>query len=146
MGIYDFEKLYAEYDKYHTNIINKFINISTNIIILLSLMILGFYVNILGNNITNIMLILYICYYFIIRIKLGIIMIFNLIILKEISYYYYFVFTDIWIFIIPILCTCIFLKSLFLQRNKKYNIRSFFLVTPTYHILVFNKNIFLRDL
>ena len=138
MEIYNLSKLYTEYDKCHTNIINKIMNILTNFIIVICIMILGFYINLFGNNLTNIFMITYIAYYLIIRIKLGIIMLFNLIILKEISFSLFYIFPDIWIIIIFILSICIILQYLIFLKNKKYKIKSLFLVMPVYHILVIN--------
>ena len=135
----EFFNLYNEYNNSHNNTINKVIHILTNPIIIMCILILGFYVNISQNNITNIVIVMYIMYYFMIRIKLGIIMLINFMIIKEIAYYIFFIFPDIWFFLIPILTFFILLQSLsnliFRTKYIKNNIISSILVVPIYHIL-----------
>jgi len=135
----EFFNLYNEYNNSHNNTINKVIHILTNPIIIMCILILGFYVNISQNNITNIVIVMYIMYYFMIRIKLGIIMLINFMIIKEIAYYIFFIFPDIWFVLIPILTFFILLQSLsnliFRTKYIKNNIISSILIVPIYHIL-----------
>lgn len=139
MGFFNFEILYNEYNNCHNNTINKVIHILTNPIIIMCILILGFYLNISQNNISNIIIVMYIMYYFMIRIKLGIIMLINFMIIKEIAYYIFFIFPDIWFFLIPILTFFILLQSLsnliFRTKYIKNNIISSILIVPIYHIL-----------
>ena len=66
-------------------------------------------------------------------------MLINFMIIKEIAYYIFFIFPDIWFFLIPILTFFILLQSLsnliFRTKYIKNNIISSILIVPIYHIL-----------